>query len=88
MYSDWFVALVIILSVMLAISLLLLIILLVQVLKIVKAIRHITAQAEQVVDKAESVAEFFKKTSTPMAIIKIIANASDTVKDIKKKVKK
>lgn len=76
--NNWFEALVIILSVMLAIFLLLSIVLLAKFIQITRQIKRITDHAEEVVDKAEDIAEFFKKSSGPLAVIKIIGNISES----------
>lgn len=84
--STWFATLVIILSSVLALLLILLVVLVVKVLQIVKRVDRIVAQAESVADRAEHISEFFEKTATPVAIIKLIANVSETVvKKAKKK---
>lgn len=88
MESEWFKALVIILSVMLALFLLLSIIILVRVIQIFRQIKRITDHAEEVVDKAEEVADFFQKASTPVAILKLLANVADSFSKAKDKVKK
>lgn len=77
MDTRWFEALVVILSVMLAIFLLLSIILLVRFIQITRQIKRITDHAENAVDKAEEVAAFFEKTATPVAMLKLFANISD-----------
>jgi ATP/ADP translocase len=69
--------LVIILSSFLALFLLLGIILLVFCIKIANHIKHISEKAEEIVDKAEDVADFFSKAATPMAMAKVISNVSD-----------
>lgn len=88
MDSIWFETLVIILSVMLGLFLTLAIILLVWLLKIVKQVKRITDHAENAVDKAEQVADFFQKTATPVALMKLVANISDFVQKSNKKGKK
>ena len=88
MYNNWFEALVIILSVMLALLLLLSIIFIVKLIQISSQIKRITDHAEQVVDKAEQIAGFFEKTATPIAILKIIANVSESVQKAANKVHK
>jgi len=77
METEWFQALVIILSVFLALFLLLSIILLVKVLQITSQIKRIIDQAEAAIDKAEHIASFFEKTATPVALLKLISNISD-----------
>lgn len=76
--NNWFEALVIILSIMLALFLLLGIIILIKFLQMVRQIKRITDHAEEVVDKAENIADFFKHSSGPMAVIKIIGNISES----------
>lgn len=83
--STWFATLVIILSSFLAVVLVLGIVLIVKVIQIIGHVRRITEQAEQVVDRAEHVSAFFEKTATPVAILKLISNISDT---LQKKVKR
>ncbi len=77
--STWFAVIVIILSVFLALFLIAAIILLVKIIQIVKQLKKITSQAEQVADRAEHISAFFEKTATPVALLKLIANISDTV---------
>lgn len=77
MDSRWFEALVIILSVMLALFLLLSIILLTRILQITKQVKRITDHAEHAVDKAEEIASFFEKTATPVALMKLVSNISE-----------
>lgn len=85
--NDWFETLVIILSVMLALFLLLSIIILVKIIQITKQIKRITDYAENAMDKAEEIASFFEKTATPVAILKLIANVSDSISKAANKVK-
>lgn len=79
MDDRWFATLVVILSVMLALFLLLSIILLVRIIQISNQIKRITDHAEAAIDKAEQVADFFQKTTTPVALMKLISNISDVV---------
>lgn len=79
MDDRWFATLVVILSVMLALFLLLSIILLVRIIQISNQIKRITDHAETAIDKAEQVADFFQKTATPVALMKLISNISDVV---------
>ncbi len=83
--STWFAVLVIILSIFLAIFLVLSIVLTAKLIQIVNHVKHIVAQAEQVADRAEHISAFFEKTATPVAILKLISNVTDT---LQKKVKK
>ncbi len=77
--STWFATLVIILSSFLAIVLILGIVLLAKVIQIVGSIKRITEQAEQVADRAEHISAFFEKTATPVALLKLVSNVSDTL---------
>lgn len=88
MDSRWFEALVIILSVMLALFLLLSIILMTRILQITKQVKRITDHAEHAVDKAEEIASFFEKTATPVALMKLFANISEKVAKTADKVNK
>lgn len=88
MYDEWFKALVIILSVMLALFLLLSIIILVRVIQIFRQIKRITDYAEEVMDKAEEVSDFFHKASTPVAILKLLANIAESFQKTKEKVRR
>lgn len=71
--------LVIVLSSFLAIFLLLSIILAIKCIQIANQIKQITLKAEQFVDKAESVGEFFKKSSSSFAGFRLIAHIADSV---------
>ena len=88
MESNWFATLVIILSVMLALFLLLFIVLLVRLIQISRQIKRITDYAENAADKADEIASFFQKTATPVAIVKLFANISETVAKTADKVNK
>ena len=83
--STWFAVLVIILSSFLVIVLLLGIVLLIKAIQIVKQVKHVVHQAEQVADRAEHISSFFERTATPVAILKLISNMSET---LRKKAKK
>ena len=84
--STWFAVLVIILSTFLAIMLLLCIILLVKIIQITKQVKRIVDQAEMVADRAEHISAFFERTATPVAILKLVSNISDTFsRKVKKK---
>lgn len=78
MDSNWFAALVIILSVMLAFFLVLSIVLLVKLIQIANTAKRISDQAEAVADKAEYITDFFKKSAGPVALLKLLANVSET----------
>ena len=77
--STWFATLVIILSVLLGVMLIVGILLAVKVLEIVKQTKRIVDQAEQMADRAEHITAFFQKTATPVAILKLVSNISDTL---------
>ena len=83
--STWFAVLVIILSSFLALFLILAIVLAVKLIQIVKQVKHIVDQAEQVADRAEHISAFFERTATPVAILKLVSNISET---LQKKVKR
>ncbi len=83
--STWFATLVIILSALLGVMLIIGILLAVKVLQIVKQTKRIIDQAEQVADRAEHISAFFQRTATPVAILKLVSNISDT---LQKKVKR
>lgn len=87
MNDVWFESLVILLSIMLGLFLLLGIILLVKIIQIVKQVKRITDHAEQAVDKAEQIASFFEKTATPVAIMKLVSNMSESISRAAEKVK-
>ena len=78
MDSDWFAALVIILSVILIFFLLLGIALLVKLIQIANTAKKITDQAEAVADKAEYVANFFQRSAGPVALLKFMTSISET----------
>ncbi len=71
--------LVIILSSFLAIALLLAIVLLVKCIQIVNQIKRITTKAEEVVDKAESIGEFFQNASGSFAVGRLISHLANSV---------
>lgn len=83
--STWFAALVIILAIFLGILLILTIVLIVKILQITKQVKYIIEQAEQVADRAEHISAFFEKTATPVALLKLVSNISNT---LQKKVKR
>lgn len=87
MNDVWFESLVILLSVMLGLFLLLGIILLIKIIQIANQVKRITDYAEQAADKAEHIASFFEKTAAPVAIMKLIANISETVSKATEKAK-
>ncbi len=78
MDSDWFAALVIVLSVVLIFFMLLGIALVLKLIQVVKTVQRITEQAEAVADKAEYISDFFKKSATPVALLKLVTNISET----------
>lgn len=71
--------LVVILSGFLAVFLLLGIVLLALIIKIAKNIKHITEKAEQVVDQAEHIGDFFKKATGSFAFARLISNIANSV---------
>lgn len=77
--------LVVVLATFLAISLLCTVILLVKSIQIVNQIKRITDKAEALVDKAESVGEFFQQTTGKFAVGKLLSHLASTVFDREKK---
>lgn len=77
MDSTWFEALVIILSVFLAIFLIAAILLTVKLIQIARAAKRIVEQAEQIADRAEHISAFFEKTATPVAMMKLMSNIGE-----------
>ena len=71
--------LVVILSSFLAVFLALGITLLIICIKIVSRIQRITAKAENIVDQAEDIGEFFKKASGSFALTRLIAHIANSV---------
>lgn len=71
--------LVIILSGFLGVFLLLGIILLSLCIKIANKIKHITEKAEQVVDQAENIGEFFKKASGSFSLVRLVSHIANSV---------
>lgn len=76
---------VVILSTTLAVFLVLAIVALIWILQILKYIKHIMQKAEQIADKAESVAEFFERSAPPVAIARLISNVAESVFNRKNK---
>lgn len=85
MDSIWYEVLVIILAIALAIFLVLGIILLVRLNQIASTTKRITEHAEKVADQAEHVSEFFAKTATPVAVVKLLSNVSEIFQGKEKK---
>ncbi len=73
--------LVIILSTTLAILLVLLIVIAIKVIQIMNRVKHITEKAESIADKAEAVSDFFRSTSGPAAIAKLLSNVVASFRD-------
>lgn len=69
--------LVVFLSVALGLFLVLSIIFLILLIKIAGHINRISEKAEQLTDKAENIADFFTKASTPLAIGRVISMIAD-----------
>ncbi len=76
-------ALLIILSAALAVFLILGIISLVKINQILGHIRHITEKAEKLADQAEHVGEFFQKTASSTAVVKLLSNIVSSFKSNK-----
>ena len=71
--------LVVVLASFLALFLLLGIVLLVKLIQITNQLKRIADKAEDVVDKAESVGEFFQKASGGFAVGKLFSHLANTV---------
>ena len=80
--------LIVILASVLSIFLVLLIILTVKIVQIIGHIKRLTEKAEQMVDKAEAVTEFFERTAPQVAIGRLVSNIADSVFHHKKSSKR
>lgn len=78
MDNIWFETLVVIMSSLLIIILVITIFILVKVAKVTNSVKKITTKAESLVDRADDISSFFKKTAVPVALIKLFANISDS----------
>ncbi len=78
MNNIWFEVLVITLSAILAIFLIIGIFILLKIYQVIKIVKRITEKADNVADKAEHVAMFFEKTATPVALVKLVSNITNT----------
>lgn len=77
MDEFWFQLLVIIMSSLLIIILIIVIVLLAKFLKIANSIKKITDKTEVIVDKADDISSFFQKTTTSVALVKLVSNISE-----------
>jgi len=77
--------LLIVVSSVLSIFLIVGIVALVYVVKILKQIKLITDRAENVAESMESAPDTFKKTATPIAILKLVGNIVDQASRVRKK---
>lgn len=80
--------LVVILSTFLAIFLLSGIVLTIKIIQIASQIKRITGKAEQVIDKAESVGEFFQQATGRLTFIKVLSNLAHAVMNYDEKSKR
>lgn len=80
-------ALLIILSVFLALFLLLAIMAMVEALIILRRVRNLVEKAERVVGSAEAIGEIFRKTAGPISILRIVRSAARIVQHNKSKEK-
>lgn len=80
---DAFEVLVVVLSVALAVLLLIAILCLIQLYKVLKNFKRISLKAEALVDNAETVATFFKKTAAPVALTRLFGNIIESIKESK-----
>lgn len=78
MDDTWFQILVVIMSSLLIIILVVVIYILVKLAKVTGSIKKITTKAESLVDRADHISSFFEKTATPVALIKLFSNISDS----------
>lgn len=87
MDETWFEILVIIISSLLIIILFLVIFILIKIVKVSRSVNKITDKAESLVDRADQISSFFEKTTTPVAVIKLLSKISDafTTKKRRKK---
>jgi len=72
-------ALLIILSLFLALFLILSMITLVWVIKILSQLKRIIDSTEKVIDKAENIAVFFEKTAPTVALGRLVSNITEAV---------
>lgn len=77
---DTYEILVILLSVSLIGVLIATIVALIILIRILQQVQRLTARAEQVVDKVESVGEFFKNTAGISSVVKIVGGMVDAAK--------
>jgi biopolymer transport protein ExbB/TolQ len=71
--------LLIILSVFLAIFLILSIAVLVKVLQLLKQFKRIITTAEELIDKAENIADFFERSAPKVAFTRLLSNITEMV---------
>lgn len=79
MTDGWFKTLVFIISILLIIILTITVLILVKLYKLSNHAKHITEQAANIVDRADSVSSFFKKTAGPVALVKLISNIAEAI---------
>jgi Na+-transporting NADH:ubiquinone oxidoreductase subunit NqrC len=82
---DTYEILVVLLSVSLIVVLIVTTIALVLLIRILQQVQKLTHRAELMVDKVESVGEFFKNTAGISSIVKIVGGLVDTAKKHSKK---
>jgi hypothetical protein len=80
--------LVIILSSVLVVFLLLSIVVVIKTIQIVNSLKRITTKAEKIADSAEAIGSFFQKSTTPIAITRLIHNITESVFHNEKRTKK
>lgn len=76
--------LVVILSITLILFLALAVALVIKLLQIASVIKRITLKAEDIADKAEAVTDFFEKSTTTVAVGKLLSNIFEVVNRKKK----
>ena len=82
---DAFEILVVVLSITLAILLVITIIFVVALTKLVNQVRLLTEKAEDIVDDVETVSNFFKQSTVPVALASLVSNIVNAVTGSKNK---
>ena len=81
--TSWEQALVIILAITLSLFLLVAIIATIKIIQILNHMKRLAARAEAVVERAEDVTVFFRNVAAPTALIKMLANIFDSLRNAK-----
>ena len=78
MDDFWFELLVVLMSSLLIIILIIIIFILFKVSKITSSVKKITDKTENLMDRADHISSFFEKTATPVALIKLVSNITES----------